>query len=64
MGETDGAARELERRAEKWTKLALGSENERATAEHYYREQVMPLLKDVFVRRESGKVTPAAQQAV
>lgn len=57
LGEIERQAQELQRRAERWKNLALGSDSQRATAEHYYREQVMPLLKDVFVRRERAKVT-------
>lgn len=55
-GEADEKARELERRAAQWMDMPRGCIEEREAAEEFYRKQIMPLLKDVFIRREHGKV--------
>lgn len=56
LGVINEKALELERRAEEWRKMSREGDKERNEAERFYREQIMPLLKGIFIRRESSKV--------
>ncbi|MBO8169044.1 MAG: TIGR02710 family CRISPR-associated protein [Thermoanaerobacteraceae bacterium] len=47
---------ELEEKTRKWSAFPRTTEEERNAAEEYYEQEIMPLLRELFVKREASKL--------